>query len=65
MIGRYSRVFEVRSRSNLTGDSVWDVKLECGVALTRVKRKRGSRVERPAPIRVLCKCRKCLAPKPS
>ena len=57
--GRYRRVVECRSRDNEVGDRVWEIKLECGARVTRMKRLSHGTKDHPAPLRVLCACARC------
>lgn len=52
---RYQRVVSCVSRWEATGDQVWLCRLECQCEVTKPKRKRDGKAERPAPLRVYCR----------
>lgn len=53
------KVIEVKGSSDFMWNSIWELKLECGHTITRMRRRRGARHETPAPKRA--KCIECTA----
>jgi hypothetical protein len=53
----YSRVTDIKTKFDLTGNEKFILTLECGHTLTRMKRRRNRRHAVRPPVRV--KCREC------
>lgn len=57
--GKFQPVIECRSVDGITGNTHWEYKLACGAVGRKPKQRRGQRIAKPAPMRVMCRCDKC------